>query len=215
MTAEAPAPRYVVVVDFDGTAAEDDVQQVILDTFADRDAWRRINREWADGHMTTAQRARRQWALVTASEQEILASLDPLRLDSGFPAFARLCADRGYPLYVVSDGFDFYIWPLLRRAGLDHLPVIANSLRFADGEPHFSFLLQRSPDQYYGNDKTYVIEQVRQQGTPCCSPAMDTRIAPPRMWRIWCLPRQAWRGIARSRALRSSNSGPSMTSQRT
>ena len=165
MTAEAPAPHYVVVVDFDGTAAEDDVQQVILDTFADRDAWRRINREWADGHMTTAQRARRQWALVTASEQEILASLDSLRLDPGFPAFARLCADRGYPLYVVSDGFDFYIWPLLRRAGLDHLPVVANSLRFADGEPQFSFLLQRSPDQYYGNDKTYVIEQVRRQGS--------------------------------------------------
>lgn len=31
--------------------------------------------------------------------------------------------------------------------------------------PHMRFLWQRSPDQYYGNDKTYVIEQVRQPGS--------------------------------------------------
>jgi HAD superfamily phosphoserine phosphatase-like hydrolase len=114
--------------------------------------------------MTTAQRARLQWDLITASEAEVLAVLDTLRLDPAFPAFARLCDARDYPLYIVSDGFDFYILPLLRRAGLEHLPLVANALRYEDGKPQMQFLLQRGPDQYYANDKTYVMEQVREQG---------------------------------------------------
>lgn len=150
-----------MLVDFDGTAAERDVQQAILDALADPVTWRAINGEWAAGAITTAQRAHRQWELIAASEREVLAVLEQLQLDPYFPAFVRLCEERGYPLTVVSDGFDFYIHPLLRRAGLAHLPVIANTLRYVDGKPRFRFLHQRSPDQYYGNDKTYVIEQLR------------------------------------------------------
>ncbi|HVA89747.1 MAG TPA: MtnX-like HAD-IB family phosphatase [Chloroflexota bacterium] len=154
--------RYVMVADFDGTAAAVDVQQVILDALADREGWRRINAAWAVGEMTTAQRARAQWALIKGGEREVAAVLEPLRLDSGFAAFAGLCEARGFPLYIVSDGFDFYIEPLLQRAGLGHLPTIANSLRYEHDVPRMEFLLQRSPDQYYGNDKTFVIEQVRE-----------------------------------------------------
>jgi 2,3-diketo-5-methylthio-1-phosphopentane phosphatase len=154
-----------MLVDFDGTAAARDVQQTILDALADPVAWRAINREWAEGAITTAQRARLQWELIAASEREVLAVLDAVELDPYFPTFARLCEARGYPLTVVSDGFDFYIYPLLRRAQLEHLPVVANTLHYVDGRPQFRFLLQRSPDQYYGNDKTYVIEQLRQPGS--------------------------------------------------
>lgn len=159
------APAYVILTDFDGTAAESDVQQEILDALADQEEWRRINRIWADGRLTTAERARRQWDLITAGEAEILAVVAALRLDPAFPAFVRLCERRGYPLIIVSDGFDFYIEPMLRQAGLEHLPVVANSLRYVGGSPEMRFLLQRSPDQYYANDKTYVIEQVRRPGS--------------------------------------------------
>lgn len=158
-------PPYVMVTDFDGTAAARDVQQVILDALADPVAWRAINRRWTEGELTTAQRARLQWDLIGASEREVLAVLDDQQLSPGFPAFAALCRARGYPLYIVSDGFDFYIRPLLRRAGLADLPVVANSLAYRDGVPHMSFLLQRSPDQYYGNDKTYVMERVWAPGS--------------------------------------------------
>jgi 2,3-diketo-5-methylthio-1-phosphopentane phosphatase len=154
-----------MVCDFDGTAAAHDVQQRILDALADREAWRAINRAWADGKLTTAMRAREQWALIRGSERDILGVVEGERLAPGFTAFARLCEDRGYPLYIVSDGFDLYIRPMLERAGLGHLPVIANSLRYVDGRPEMHFLLQRSPDQYYGNDKTFVIEEVRRPGS--------------------------------------------------
>jgi 2,3-diketo-5-methylthio-1-phosphopentane phosphatase len=154
-----------MLADFDGTAAERDVQQAILDALADPIAWRAINGAWVEGEITTAERARRQWDLISASELEVLAALDGLQLDPYFRAFAHLCERQGYPLTVVSDGFDFYINPLLRRAGLEHLPVIANTLHYVDGRPRFRFLLQRSPDQYYGNDKSFVIEQLRRAGS--------------------------------------------------
>jgi 2,3-diketo-5-methylthio-1-phosphopentane phosphatase len=156
---------FAVLVDFDGTAAEHDVQQVILDAFADRDEWRRINREWAAGRMSTAERARQQWALVRAGEREILTLLNTEQLDPDFASFADFCRRRGYPLCVVSDGFDFYIRPILTREGLEALPLSSNSLSFVDGKAHMTFLHQRSPYQYYGNDKTFVIDQLRSPGT--------------------------------------------------
>jgi 2-hydroxy-3-keto-5-methylthiopentenyl-1-phosphate phosphatase len=157
--------HYVIVCDFDGTAAEHDVQQRILDALADREAWRAINRIWAEGRMTTAVRAREQWALIRGSEQDILRVVAGERLAPGFVAFVHLCERQGYPLYIVSDGFDLYIGPMLEQAGLAHVPVIANSLRYVDGQPEMRFLLQRSPDQHHGNDKTFVIEEVRQPGS--------------------------------------------------
>lgn len=161
-TGVGSSPAYVVVTDFDGTAAEHDVQQALLDALADRQAWREINACWAKGELTTAQRAREQWALIDAPESEVLAVLDGLRLDPFFPQFVALCRAREYSLYIVSDGFDFYIEPMLAAAGIRDVPVIANHLRYVDGRPQLSFLHQRSPDQYYGNDKTYVIERVRE-----------------------------------------------------
>ena len=156
-----PLSSYSMVVDFDGTAAAADVQQVILDALADPLAWRSVNREWADGKLTTKQRAELQWQLVSATEQEVLNVVAQQRLDPGFASFAAFCHKHHYPLTIVSDGFDFYIHPMLRRAGLDYLPVVANSLWYADGVPQMRFCLQRSPDQYYGNDKTVVMEQLR------------------------------------------------------
>jgi len=156
------ARGYVVVTDFDGTAAELDVQQEILDALADRQSWRAINARWTAGELTTAQRSRQQWALIDAPESEVLAVLDGLHLDPYFAQFVALCRQRAYPLYVASDGFDFYIEPMLAAAGIRGLPVIANHLRYVAGKSDLSFLHQRSPDQYYGNDKTYVIERVRE-----------------------------------------------------
>lgn len=161
MSAATPIGGYVMVCDFDGTAAEADVQQQILDALADREAWRAINREWTAGKMTTAVRAQAQWALIDGAEREVLEVLRGERLAQGFVTFCRLCVTRGYPLYIVSDGFDFYIRPMLEREGLGYLPVIANSLRYVEGKPEMRFLLQQSPDQYYGNDKTYVMAEVR------------------------------------------------------
>ena len=150
-----------MLVDFDGTAAAKDVQEYVLDTFTDGVTWREINREWANGAITTAQRAQRQWALLSCSESELLACIATVELDPYFAEFVRLCTDRHYPLYIVSDGFDFYINLILEQAGLGHLVVIANSLKYVDGAPQMTFLHQRSADQYYGNDKVFVLEQVR------------------------------------------------------
>lgn len=47
-------------------------------------------------------------------------------IDPHFHAFESWTREVGIPLAVVSDGFTFYIDPVLRREGLSHLPVFAN-----------------------------------------------------------------------------------------
>ena len=60
-------------------------------------------------------------------------------IDPDFPGFAREVEARGDQVLIVSDGFDFYIHPLLAAAGLGHLAVASNRMRFAGDrlEPEF------------------------------------------------------------------------------
>jgi 2,3-diketo-5-methylthio-1-phosphopentane phosphatase len=61
----------------------------------------------------------RQIALVDASAEELDALIDSVPIDPAFPAFCRFTGKRGIPLYVLSEGFDYWIERILKRAGVN------------------------------------------------------------------------------------------------
>jgi 2-hydroxy-3-keto-5-methylthiopentenyl-1-phosphate phosphatase len=69
-----------------------------------------------------------QVAMLDASREELDAHLAGLRIDPAFPAFVDAVAAAGMAFCVVSDGLDYAIQAILRRHGLDGLPVRANHL---------------------------------------------------------------------------------------
>ncbi len=115
-----------VFCDFDGTISRRDVGYSMFHHFSGgrNDA---LLPDWKSLRMSSRECLLAEAAMVTASRDEILRFIEPFEIDPGFVAFERLCRVNQVPLFVISDGLDFYINTILGRAGLGHLPVMSNT----------------------------------------------------------------------------------------
>ena len=129
-------PVRAVLVDFDGTACLDDVSEVLLEEFGDP-GWPLYDELVDQGEMGLREAARHQTAMLAGDPEEMLAfALDRCHLDSTFPPFVAWAEERALAVTVVSDGFAFYIPPMLEAVGLGRLEVVTNELVFDGGRPH-------------------------------------------------------------------------------
>ncbi len=119
--------RWNILCDFDGTIAVEDVTDSLLERFAHPD-WQKLERDWREGRIGSAQCMAGQVALLNVSREEIDTQLADLRIDPAFPGFVEAADAAGATLHVISDGLDYAIHSILDRYGLGHLPVQANHL---------------------------------------------------------------------------------------
>jgi 2,3-diketo-5-methylthio-1-phosphopentane phosphatase len=110
--------KPIIFCDFDGTITQLDVTDQILNQYA-HPAWREVEQEWACGSIGSQECLERQMALVDASAEELNALIDAVPVDPGFPRFLRWLEDSGLSFYVVSDGFDYVVRRVLKRAGVN------------------------------------------------------------------------------------------------
>lgn len=119
-----------LVIDFDGTACLQDVSEELLIVSGDP-GWPELDDAVDRGEIGLREAAGRQSAMLSGSREEMLAyALEHAELDPTFPPFVAWAEERGLPLALVSDGFAFYIGPILEAAGLGHLEVVTNELVF-------------------------------------------------------------------------------------
>ena len=116
-----------IFCDFDGTIAKVDTTDLVLTRLGDP-AWETLEERWTRGEITAADCMRGQVALIGGDDAALDAVLDGVELADGFAEFVVWCSANAVPLTVVSDGVDRFIARILGRHGLDHLPVVANSL---------------------------------------------------------------------------------------
>lgn len=128
-------PVRSVLVDFDGTACLHDAAEHLLDEFGDP-SWPIYDEAWERGEMGAVEGLRLQAGMLHADTDTMLAySLSHCPVDPTFAPFVTRCGEEGVPVTLVSDGFGFYIRPLLARVGLTDVPVITND--WVDGEMEF------------------------------------------------------------------------------
>jgi len=133
-------PVAAVLVDFDGTACAHDVAFHLLQAFGD-DGWEAFDDAVDDRAIGLREAIDAQAALLRADDVTLLRyALDHCSMDPTFNPFVEWCADLGVPVTLVSDGFGFYIAPLLRAHGIDGIDVITNTWgRGVDGSPGLVF----------------------------------------------------------------------------
>ena len=123
-----------LLVDFDGTACLQDVSELLLDAFGEP-GWERFDDAVDTGEMGLREAARapgRDAARIARGDARVRARTRRARAD--VRAVRRVGARSGsLPLVLASDGFAFYIRPILERAGLGHLEVVTNELVDAEG----------------------------------------------------------------------------------
>jgi 2,3-diketo-5-methylthio-1-phosphopentane phosphatase len=127
-----------VLVDFDGTACLHDVAEHLLTEFGDP-SWSEYERAWDRGEISARPMLQAQGAMLAAPLDRLLDfALAHCAIDPTFGPFVGWCRDRGTPVTIVSDGFGFYVEPLLRAAGIEGVRVITNAWRDG-GEPRLGF----------------------------------------------------------------------------
>jgi 2-hydroxy-3-keto-5-methylthiopentenyl-1-phosphate phosphatase len=110
--------KPIMFCDFDGTITQVDVTDEILTQLANP-SWREIEQEWACGSIGSRECLERQLALVDASAEELDALIDAIPVDPGFSGFLQWIEKSRLPFYVVSDGFDYVVRRVLKRAGVN------------------------------------------------------------------------------------------------
>ena len=161
----------VIFCDFDGTITQQDVTDQVLAQFA-HPSWREIEQEWARGSIGSRECLLRQMALVDASETELDALIDAIPLDPGFPRFLRWLEKSAWPFYVVSDGFDYIIRRILKRAGVNGqlrngINLFANTLAIDGRRAKISFPnLSAGCEHGCATCKSEIIERLRPNHGP-------------------------------------------------
>lgn len=133
-------PIGSVLVDFDGTACLHDVAEHLLIAFGDP-SWHRYDEAWERSEIGSHDAIRAQAAMLREPTERLIAyALSHCSLDPTFEPFVRWLEGLGIPLTLVSDGFGFYIEPILRAGGLGHLPVVTNTwVEAEDRQPRVRF----------------------------------------------------------------------------
>jgi 2-hydroxy-3-keto-5-methylthiopentenyl-1-phosphate phosphatase len=156
--------KVVVLCDFDGTVASEDVGNMFFRTFGGDEA-QAIVEEWKQGRISSRTCFEREAALVTATRTDVERFIDKRRLDPYFKDFTDFAGKNGIEVVIVSDGLDYYIERMLMRSGLGMIDFSSNVMELVDGTlrlrfPHYDMKDCRD----CGNCKTYHLEKYKSQG---------------------------------------------------
>lgn len=145
----------VIFLDFDGTIAYKDVGYHMVKRFA-AEGWEEINRMWEEGLLSTAQCAQKTLDIMKASPMELEEFFLEQELDPGFPAFLEWVSAIPASIYIVSDGYDNYIEPILKKNGLA-IPYYANHLDY-NGRWIFTSFHSNPECEKCGTCKSSIVE---------------------------------------------------------
>lgn len=128
-------PVRSVLVDFDGTASVVDVTQQLLIAFGDP-SWPEYDDAFDRGEIGLREAIQAQDRMLEADRDALVSfALAHGVLDPTFAPFIRWCESNDLGVAIVSDGFAFYIEPMLEAAGLGHVTVITNEQLWRNDRP--------------------------------------------------------------------------------
>lgn len=155
-----------IICDFDGTAAQNDVGNLLFQTFGDGRGIEAVNL-WKAGKISSRECLLRECESTRVSRSDLERFVDAQKLDPHFIDLVRYCQSQKIDLEIVSDGLDFYIERILKNHHLDlQLQVRANQLIFVGEDqirpafPYFEFGCGRC-----GNCKGYHVRQAQADGS--------------------------------------------------
>ena len=156
--------KPAVLLDFDDTAAEQNVAEMLLTRFGDP-TWQDVRGRFRAGELNLKEYQeiafRNIQANVTTMQDHVRshANLRPY-----FNELSVYCQENSIPFAIVSQGLDFYIEALLAKEGHAQVPVYAVNTSFSDQGIAYEYRHTRAGQEKQGNSKGLVVEQYQQQG---------------------------------------------------
>ena len=153
-----------VLTDFDDTAAVQNVAEMLLQKFGDT-TWLDVRAQFRSGALSLKEYQEITFRQITADRptmQHYVKQNANLR-----PYFGELwgyCHTHDIPMAIVSHGLDFYIAPLLEKAGCSQVPVYSVNTKVTTEGMTFEYCYARPGQELEGNSKGLVVDRYRQKG---------------------------------------------------
>ena len=129
-------------MDFDGTVTQQDVGEELFRKFAEEEKVNKI----IDDLLNDKISSRECWeklcsAVPSINKNEFDDFIVSIPLDPTFLKFKDYCKNENIKLYILSDGFDYYIEKIFEKNRINGLTVYANHLEVLDGKliPSFPY----------------------------------------------------------------------------
>lgn len=124
---------FKVFVDFDGTITQEDIGDALFTKFGHSEVVNQVIDDLLNDRISS----RDCWLKLCDSvkyvdQQELDDFILHMKIDESFHDFVKYCDEHGMKLFVLSDGFDYYIDLIFKREKLENLKVFSNKLTLSD-----------------------------------------------------------------------------------
>ncbi len=167
MGGEAEAPRRLelaVLVDFDETAAEQNVAELLLNRYGAAE-WEKLRERFRQGDLTLQAYQEAAFRRVQATPEEMgqyAAKHGNLR--AGFLDLLSYCTAHAIHLAIVTYGLDFYVRAVLERYGIEgSAPAFSVETRTGTAGLEFLYRYAKPGCVGWGNCKCRVLEGFRER----------------------------------------------------
>ncbi|HPA47088.1 MAG TPA: MtnX-like HAD-IB family phosphatase [bacterium] len=130
--------KTVYFVDFDNTVSMVDVWDTIVSRFSTGN-WEQVIRDYDEHRISSWEFNTKMLRNLQGHREEVLRLISTVQVDSAFARFVELARSQDREILLVSDGYDFYIDPLLKKAGVPSLPYVSNHMEWTDGTVRWDF----------------------------------------------------------------------------
>lgn len=117
----------IILSDFDGTISDKDVTDTLLKQFG-MAGCQELEELWLADKISSKECMGKQIALMKATLPEINEVLDSIQIDPYFIDVLNFAKQQQIAVKVVSDGLDYAIEYILKKYGINDLPIYANHL---------------------------------------------------------------------------------------
>jgi len=121
--------RFKIFLDFDGTITLEDVGEEIFKRFIDKPLAEKIVEDLLNDRISSRECWEKLCAVVPSIKKKVLDDfINSQEVEPALHRFIDFCSNNNLEIYVLSDGFDYYIDKILKRENLSHLKVYSNKL---------------------------------------------------------------------------------------
>lgn len=129
-----------IFLDFDGTITKFDTVCTFFKTFAPS-KWLDVEKDWIKGKINSKTCMQMQLNLIkNLTEEQFYNYLNSIELQDGFKDFCTIMQKHNKNIYIISDGFDFFIDYTLRKENLN-IPFFTNKLKIEKENNYLKFNL--------------------------------------------------------------------------
>lgn len=154
------------VIDFDGTVTQNDVGASIIKKFAD-DGWQKWEDLWIERKINTQMCCEMMWGMINNPPEEIIKYIQDFKFNAGFKELCDFANKNGDKIIITSDGFDFYINPIMKRLNIKNLEIECCHLEYDNGWK-FDFPNINKECGKCGTCKKNIVERLKKSGYKVC-----------------------------------------------